>query len=273
MPELPEVETVRRGLEIAMAGHTLIKVQQRRPDLRRPFPPFFADRLTGRKIVALRRRAKYLTIDLDDGNVLLIHLGMSGRMLVGPISEAPFDKHDHVVFDTSNGQRVIFNDPRRFGVMDLFEAKDSHPLQHIGPEPLGEDFTAKALAARIKDKISPIKVVLLDQSVVAGIGNIYASEALFRAGIAPDRAACDIKKKEIEKLVPAVKQVLEEAIAAGGSSLKDHRQTNGELGYFQHSFKVYDREGLPCPDCRCKEGIRRMTQGGRSTFYCASKQR
>jgi formamidopyrimidine-DNA glycosylase len=274
MPELPEVETVRRGLEIAMAGQTLIKVLQRRPDLRRPFPPFFAERLTGRRIVALRRRAKYLTIDLDDGNVLLIHLGMSGRMLVGPVTGAPFDKHDHVVFDIANGQRVIFNDPRRFGVMDLFPAEQAHPLlSHLGPEPLDESFNAKSLAARIKDKISPIKVVLLDQTVVAGIGNIYASEALFRAGIAPDRAACDVKKKEIERLVPAVKQVLEEAIAAGGSSLKDHRQTNGELGYFQHSFKVYDREGLPCPDCGCKEGIRRMTQAGRSTFYCASKQR
>ena len=276
MPELPEVETVRRGLEIAMAGQTLISVLQRRPDLRRPFPPFFADRLTGRRIVALKRRAKYLTIETDDGNLLLIHLGMSGRMLVGPQDDAPLGRHDHVVFDLDNGQRVIFNDPRRFGVMDLFPAEEvaSHPLlMHLGPEPLGDDFTARSLAKRIKDKISPIKVVLLDQKVVAGIGNIYASEALYRAAISPDRAACDVKKREIEILVPAVKQVLEEAIAAGGSSLKDHRQTNGELGYFQHSFKVYDREGQPCPDCSCKEGIRRLTQAGRSTFYCASKQR
>jgi formamidopyrimidine-DNA glycosylase len=276
MPELPEVETVRRGLEIAMAGRTLLEVTQRRADLRRPFPPHFAERLKGRRVESLARRGKYLTLCLDDGNALLIHLGMSGRMLVGRKDERPLERHDHVLFDLDNGLRVIFNDPRRFGVMDLFPAEEtaSHPLlAGLGPEPLSAEFTPRALAGRIKGRITPIKVALLDQNVVAGIGNIYACEALFRAGIAPDRPAGEIKPGEIKRLVPAIKQVLEEAIAAGGSSLRDHRQTNGELGYFQHSFKVYDREGLPCPGCDCRTGIRRMIQAGRSTFYCAKKQR
>lgn len=276
MPELPEVETVRLGLEQAMAGRLLLRVMQRRPDLRRPFPPLFERRLTGRRIDSLSRRAKYLVLHLDDGAAVLVHLGMSGRMLVGRQSNDPFGTHDHVVFDLDDGGRVVFNDARRFGLMDLTETAllAAHPLlRDIGPEPLGEHFTAKLLAARIAGKSSPIKIVLLDQTVVAGIGNIYASEALFRSGINPLRAANSLKPAEIAKLVPAIQSVLLEAIAAGGSSLRDHRRPDGELGYFQHGFKVYDRESEPCPDCTCREGIQRIVQGGRSTFYCAKKQR
>jgi len=276
MPELPEVETVRLGLEQAMAGRVLLRVLQRRPDLRRPFPPRFEARLTGRRIETLSRRAKYLALHLDDGAAVLVHLGMSGRMLVGRQSNDPFGAHDHVVFDLDDGGRVVFNDARRFGLIDLTETAQllEHPLlRDIGPEPLGEAFTAKVLAGRIAGKSSAIKVVLLDQTVVAGIGNIYASEALYRAAINPERAANSLKPKEIAALVPAIQSVLTEAIAAGGSSLRDHRRPDGELGYFQHGFKVYDREGEPCPDCTCREGIRRLIQGGRSTFYCAKKQR
>lgn len=276
MPELPEVETVRLGLEQAMAGRLLLRVLQRRPDLRRPFPPLFESRLAGRRIETLSRRAKYLALHLDDGAAVLVHLGMSGRMLVGRQSNEPFGAHDHVVFDLDDGGRVVFNDARRFGLMDLTETAllPDHPLlRDIGPEPLGEAFTSKVLAGRIAGKSSPIKIVLLDQTVVAGIGNIYASEALFRAGIDPRRAANSLKPAEIAKLVPAIQSVLTEAIAAGGSSLRDHRRPDGELGYFQHGFKVYDREGGPCPGCTCKEGIQRIVQGGRSTFYCAKKQR
>jgi formamidopyrimidine-DNA glycosylase len=276
MPELPEVETVRLGLEQAMAGRLLSRVLQRRPDLRRPFPPLFAERLTGRRIDSLSRRAKYLALHLDDGAAVLVHLGMSGRMLVGRQTEQPFGAHDHVVFDLDDGGRVVFNDPRRFGLIDLTETAQlaEHPLlRDIGPEPLATAFTAKMLATRIAGRSSAIKVVLLDQTVVAGIGNIYASEALYRAGIGPERAANSLKPKEIAALVPAIQSVLTEAIAAGGSSLRDHRRPDGELGYFQHGFKVYDREGEPCPGCTCREGIRRIIQGGRSTFYCAKKQR
>jgi len=251
-------------------------VLQRRPDLRRPFPPRFEARLTGRRIETLSRRAKYLALHLDDGAAVLIHLGMSGRMLVGRQSNDPFGAHDHVVFDLDDGGRVVFNDARRFGLIDLTETSllSEHPLlRDIGPEPLGEAFTGSVLAGRIAGKSSAIKVVLLDQTVVAGIGNIYASEALYRAAINPTRAANSLKPKEIAALVPAIQSVLTEAIAAGGSSLRDHRRPDGELGYFQHGFKVYDREGEPCPDCTCREGIKRLIQGGRSTFYCAKKQR
>ena len=275
MPELPEVETVRRGLEIAMAGKRLIKVEQRRPDLRRPFPPDFALRLTGRRVESLARRAKYLTLHLDDSSVLLIHLGMSGRMLIGPIDTQAPGTHDHVRFEIEGGTRVVFNDARRFGLMDLFPlaALAAHPLlRDLGPEPLDDDFTAKELGVRIAGRSSAIKVVLLDQTVVAGIGNIYASEALFRAAIAPERPAETLTKKELARLVPAIKAVLQEAIAAGGSTLRDHRRPDGELGYFQHAFAVYDREGEPCPGCTCREGIRRLVQGGRATFYCAARQ-
>jgi formamidopyrimidine-DNA glycosylase len=276
MPELPEVETVRLGLEQAMAGRLLLRVMQRRPDLRRPFPPLFEKRLTGRRIDSLSRRAKYLVLHLDDGAAVLVHLGMSGRLLVGRQSNDPFGAHDHVVFDLDDGGRVVFNDARRFGLMDLTCSAllDEHPLlRDIGPEPLGDHFTPKLLASRIAGKSSAIKIVLLDQTVVAGIGNIYASEALYRAGIDPTRAAHSLKPAEIARLAPSIQAVLTEAIAAGGSSLRDHRRPDGELGYFQHGFKVYDREGEPCPGCTCRTGIQRIVQGGRSTFYCAKRQR
>jgi len=276
MPELPEVETVRLGLQIAMEGRVLSRVTQRRPDLRRPFPPLFAERLTGARIASLSRRAKYLALHLDGGTALLVHLGMSGRMLVGRQDEQAPGAHDHVIFDLSDGGRVVFNDARRFGLMDLTDSErlHEHPLlRDLGPEPLDDAFTARALFQGIAGRASAIKVVLLDQTVVAGIGNIYASEALYRAGIAPTREARSLKPREIDRLVPAIKDVLTEAIAAGGSSLRDHRRPDGELGYFQHGFKVYDREGEPCPGCDCREGIRRLVQGGRSTFYCAKRQR
>ena len=276
MPELPEVETVRRGLALALEGKRLARVEVRRPDLRRPFPARFAERLKGRRIEAFRRRAKYLLIRLDSDEDWLIHLGMSGRMLVGQGWPNELDTHDHVVVGAEDGTTVRFNDARRFGVMDLMAAADTevHPLiANIGPEPLEPAFDGPALAARLAGKSAPIKAALLDQRVVAGIGNIYASEALFRAGISPTREAGTVTGAKADKLVAAVKSVLAEAIEAGGSSLRDHRQTSGELGYFQHSFSVYEREGERCPTCRSKSGIRRLVQSGRSTFYCAKCQR
>ncbi len=207
---------------------------------------------------------------------MLVHLGMSGRLLVGQQDGQPPGTHDHVIFDLDDGGRVVFNDARRFGLMDLTDSAELHLhplLRDIGPEPLDEAFTAKVLASRIGGRSSAIKIVLLDQTVVAGIGNIYASEALYRAGISPLRDASSLRPRDLDNLVAAIKGVLTEAIAAGGSSLRDHRRPNGELGYFQHGFKVYDRAGEPCPDCTCRSGIERLVQGGRSTFYCAKKQR
>jgi formamidopyrimidine-DNA glycosylase len=276
MPELPEVETVRRGLAMALEGKRLSRVEVRRPDLRRPFPERFAERLMGRRIASFRRRAKYLLLGLDSDEDWLIHLGMSGRMLVGQGWPNELDAHDHVVIGAEDGTVVRFNDARRFGVMDLISAgeTETHPLiKDIGPEPLDAAFDGPALAARLKGKSAPIKAALLDQRVVAGIGNIYASEALFRAGISPTRKSGTIQGERAEKLMAAVKAVLNEAIKAGGSSLRDHRQTSGELGYFQHNFKVYGKDGKPCPVCRSKTGIRHLVQSGRSTFYCAKCQR
>jgi formamidopyrimidine-DNA glycosylase len=276
MPELPEVETVRRGLVLALEGKRLARVEVRRPDLRRPFPERFAERLKGRRIRTLRRRAKYLLLGLDSNEDWLIHLGMSGRMLVGQGWPNELDTHDHVVIGAEDGTVVRFNDARRFGVMDLMAATDTaaHPLlAGLGPEPLDPSFDGPALAKRLAGKAAPIKAALLDQRVVAGIGNIYASEALFRAGISPTRKSGTIQGTRAEKLAAAVKAVLSEAIEAGGSSLRDHRQTSGELGYFQHSFAVYEKEGTRCPVCRSKAGIRRLVQSGRSTFYCARCQR
>ena len=276
MPELPEVETVRRGLALALEGKRLTRVEVRRPDLRRPFPPRFAERLKGRRIQKLRRRAKYLLIRLDSNEDWLIHLGMSGRMLVGQGWPNELDAHDHVVVGTEDGTVVRFNDARRFGVMDLVPAHetDTHPLlAGLGPEPLDKAFDGPSLAARLAGKAAPIKAALLDQRVVAGIGNIYASEALFRAGISPTRKAGTVQGPRAAKLTAAIKSVLTEAIAAGGSSLRDHRQTSGELGYFQHRFAVYEREGEPCPTCGGRARIKRLVQSGRSTFYCAKCQR
>lgn len=280
MPELPEVETVARGLAAVWEGRTLARVTCRRPDLRKPLPPDFTERLSGRPIESVGRRAKYLLVRLGGGLVMLGHLGMSGRMVISKGRNEPPGPHDHVEFVTTDGTMVTFCDPRRFGLLDLCEAGglDCHPLlAGLGPEPLDDAFTAAVLAERLAGKNTPIKAALLDQTLVAGLGNIYVSESLFRARILPTRSAGSLTRKEIDLLVPAIKDVLRAAIAAGGSSLKDHVQPTGELGYFQHSFAVYDREGQPCPDCDCDVtktgGVQRIVQSGRSTFYCAKKQR
>lgn len=276
MPELPEVETVMRGLMPRLEGRVLAHVEALRPDLRWPLPQDFARRLTGRRAIGLRRRAKYILVDLDDGNSWLIHLGMSGRMLLSDGAEPVPEAHDHVVVRTDDGWWLRFNDARRFGMMDLWPTADveNHRLlAGIGPEPLGNAFSAAVLEAALEGRHSPIKTALLDQKVVAGIGNIYACEALHRARIAPKRLALNVRGARAEALVAAVGAVLTDAIAAGGSSLRDHRQTSGELGYFQHAFRVYDREGERCPTEGCRGTIRRIVQTGRSTFYCPSCQR
>jgi formamidopyrimidine-DNA glycosylase len=280
MPELPEVETVRRGLALRLEGRRLARVRQNRPDLRFPLPADFAARLQGRRVEAVKRRAKYLLLDLEDGTVLLAHLGMSGRMLVERVEEAVSEPHDHVVFETDDGWVVRFNDARRFGIMDLAERSTvfSHPLlAGLGPEPLEPEFDGPRLANALAGRATSIKAALLDQRIVAGLGNIYVSEILHRAGISPRRRAGSISGPRAERLAAAVKSVLAEAVAAGGSSLRDYVQTSGELGYFQHRWAVYDREGKACPDCDCDPaktgGIRRITQGGRSTFYCPRRQR
>jgi len=283
VPELPEVETVRRGLLPVMEGAVIAKADVNRPDLRWPFPKDMAARLTGQRVMRLRRRSKYILADLSSGETLLVHLGMSGRMLVSgdPLGHfvhthpAP-EKHDHVVLNMANGARITFNDPRRFGAMDLLETahQDSHKLlRNIGPEPFGNDFHAAHLVSAFKNRMSPVKSVLLDQKTVAGLGNIYVCEALFRAKIHPTRKAGRIAAARVEVLVPIIRDVLQEAIEAGGSSLRDFRQADGELGYFQHSFDVYGREGAPCRTADCERNISRIVQSGRSTFYCAQCQR
>ena len=279
MPELPEVETVTRGLTPVMEGRVVNHVVQRRANLRFPFPEGFVDRMAGRTINQLTRRAKYILGYLDDGQVLLIHLGMSGRMTIHNDPNVPIPdagKHDHVDFVMADGAVVRFNDPRRFGVITLIaggEVATHKMLAGIGPEPLGNAFNAEILAAGITKRASPIKTVLLDQKLVAGLGNIYVCEALFRSGIAPDRLAKDLKPGEIERLYREIRLVLEDAIAAGGSSLKDYRQSNGELGYFQHNFRVYGREGETCIADGCGTTIERIVQAGRSTFFCPSCQK
>ncbi len=283
MPELPEVETVRRGLLPVMEGLVILSAQVNRPDLRWPFPVNMADRLTGKRILALRRRSKYILADLDSGETLLIHLGMSGRMLISGQSLGAFHhahpapaKHDHVVLDMEGGARVTFNDARRFGAMDLLPTAtaEAHPLLvSIGPEPLGNSFNESYLEAALKNRATPIKSALLDQHVVAGLGNIYVCETLYRARIAPQTKAGQIAAANVRGLVPIIRQVLIEAIDAGGSSLRDYRQADGELGYFQHAFQVYGREGQPCQSQGCGSVIARIVQSGRSSFYCPTCQR
>ncbi len=283
MPELPEVETVRMGLLPLMEGRVIETAQVNRPDLRWPFPPRMAERLTGAQVLRLRRRSKYILADLSTAETLLIHLGMSGRMLISGAAVGQFHhdhpapaKHDHVVLDMQGGARVTFNDARRFGAMDLLDTAtaDQHPLlSTIGPEPLGNDFNEAHLANRLKNRATPIKTALLDQHNVAGLGNIYVCEVLFRAQISPLRLARDISQTEVQRLVPIIRDVLSEAIAAGGSSLRDYRQADGELGYFQHTFRVYDREGAPCPTAGCTAEITRTVQSGRSSFHCPTCQR
>ncbi len=276
MPELPEVETVRRGLLPVMEGQRIDRAQVNRPDLRWPLPDRMADRLTGATVTALRRRSKYILADLDSGETLLIHLGMSGRILISGQMVGDFhhdhpvaQKHDHVVFDMGNGARITFNDARRFGAMDLMATltADAHPLlARLGPEPLGNAFDEAYLAQRLKGRMTPIKSALLDQTVIAGLGNIYVCEALYRARISPLRLAASLSAADTAALVPIIRDVLTEAITAGGSSLRDYRQTDGELGYFQHRFAVYDHEGDPCP--LCANPILRTVQSGRSSFHC-----
>jgi len=293
MPELPEVETVRRGLQPVMEGAKIIKAEARRKDLRFPFQKDFVARLTGQTVTGLGRRAKYLLADLASGDVLLMHLGMSGSFRVQSASEAQTPgqfhhlrgkngAHDHVVFHMSSGSDIVFNDPRRFGYMKIIarHALEAEPLlKGLGPEPLGNEFDADMLARSLVGKATSLKAALLDQRVVAGLGNIYVCEALYRAHLSPRRHASTLATRKGEpndharRLVDAIHAVLNEAIKAGGSSLRDHRQTSGELGYFQHSFQVYDREGEPCGTPGCGGIIRRFTQNGRSTFWCPKCQK
>jgi formamidopyrimidine-DNA glycosylase len=281
MPELPEVETVRRGLAPVLEGARIALACVNRPDLRWPLPDRMADRLTGRRVLALRRRSKYILADLDQGETLLVHLGMSGRMLVSGAMLGQFhhdhpapQKHDHVVLHMESGARVTFNDARRFGAMDLMPTGGAHPLlDGLGPEPFGNDFNEPYLVDRLKGRRTPIKAALLDQRIVAGLGNIYVAETLFRARISPLRLAGDLAPKAVRALVPVIRDVLAEAIEAGGSSLRDFRQANGELGYFSKHFQVYDREGAACETPGCKGTITRAVQSGRSSFWCPRCQR
>src|SRR5574337_6425 len=290
MPELPEVETVRRGLEPAMLGAHIDNVEARRADMRFPFPPRFRERLTGKRVVELARRGKFLLFRLDSGETLIAHLGMSGSFRVeaeAPLGAFNYDRskdpsHDHVVFHLDTGKIVTYNDPRRFGFMDLAQdgALDAHPrLAGLGVEPLSPEFGAACLARLFANSRAPLKSALLDQRRIAGLGNIYVCEALFRARLAPSRPANVLANARggpsfaARALAPAIRGVLEEAIEAGGSTLRDHRQADGELGYFQHSFAVYGREGLACVRPRCRGTILRGQHSGRSTFYCCACQK
>jgi formamidopyrimidine-DNA glycosylase len=278
LPELPEVETVRRGLAPVLEGRRITGAETRRPDLRWPFPPRFAARLVGARVDTLRRRSKYLLADLGTGETLIVHLGMSGRLLISGLGVGAFHhaigastKHDHVVLEVEGGARITYNDPRRFGAMDLWPTGDleSHRLlAGLGPEPLGNTFSAAYLAARLAGRATSVKAVLLDQRAVAGLGNIYVCEALWRARISPLRFAKDLTDGEVAALAIAIREVLVAAIAAGGSSLRDYRQADGELGYFQHAFAVYGRDGEPCLRAGCSGAVARLVQSGRSSFHC-----
>ena len=299
MPELPEVETVRRGLEPVLVGNTFARVEQRRPDLRFPLPGQFAERLTGRVIERLDRRAKYLLARLDDGQVLIMHLGMTGRFVIERAdgdrtepgdfvhdatasSQFGFPKHEHIVFHLEDGSTIRYSDVRRFGIMDIADPGqlESHALfASLGIEPLGDELAPAWLAARLKGKTTSIKAALLDQRLIAGLGNIYVCEALHRAQLSPKRRAGTLATKtgrpteKTSALVQAITSVLRDAIRAGGSSLRDYRHTDGRLGRFQHRFRVYGRAGEPCMRRGCNGTLRRITQGGRSTFYCPICQR
>lgn len=278
MPELPEVEIVCRGLAHWLEGRRIGRVMQRRPDLRFPLPKGLPKRLEGRRVLRVARRAKFILMHLDDAHVLVCHLGMSGRMLVSQGPLPALDPHDHVLIETEEGAFIRFNDSRRFGFMDLVPEPDlaRHKLlAGLGPEPLAGSFDGPLLASALGGKTTPIKSALVDQRIVAGLGNIYASEALFWAAISPRRPARTVRGERADRLAAAIKRVLTEAIAAGGSSLRDFVQISGELGYFQHRWAVYDKEGQTCPLCdRTGRGcIRRIVQSGRSTFYCARRQR
>jgi formamidopyrimidine-DNA glycosylase len=280
MPELPEVETVMRGLALRLEGRTIRHAALSRGDLRRTIPSGLAERLTGARVIGFRRRGKYILMRLSDGESLLIHLGMSGRMairLLG-VNDIDREKHEHLIMETDEGWRIGLIDPRRFGLLDLMPtvAEDEHVLlRDMGPEPLDDAFTVAILSAALTGRRTPIKAALLDQRIVAGLGNIYVSEALFRAEISPRRLAGSVPGRRAARLVPAIKATLREAIAAGGSSLRDYVQPDGELGYFQHAWKVYGRPGMACERCpgapACA-GIKRIVQAGRSTFFCPRTQ-
>lgn len=293
MPELPEVETVRRGLEPAMLGEVFARVEQKRPDLRFPLPERFVERLTGRRVESLSRRAKYLIADLDDGNALVMHLGMSGRFVVEAPGTPPTEpgayyneigrhlQHDHVVFHIGTGARVTYNDVRRFGFMDIVPRAELAASKHfagMGIEPLGNELSGAVLARLFAGKLAPLKAALLDQRLVAGLGNIYVCEALFRAGLHPEAPAGSIAtsagepEEKAHLLARIIRDVLEEAIVAGGSTLRDFAHADGSLGYFQHRFKVYDREGELCTTLGCGAPVKRLVQSGRSTFYCENCQ-
>ena len=279
MPELPEVETVMRGLQRRLEGRTIVRVTVHRPDLRWPLPEGLEQRLTGARITSFRRRAKYILMRLDGGDSVLLHLGMSGRIVLSPVRPNMPTPHEHLVLETDDGWRMGFVDPRRFGSIDLVATRleDAHKLlAELGPEPLDETFTPARLTAALMGKRTPIKAALLDQKVVAGLGNIYVCEALFRSRLSPLRLAYTIPGTRAARLVPAIKETLQEAIAAGGSSLRDYVQPDGELGYFQNAWKVYGREAEACERCPGRPacpGIRRVTQSARSTFYCPRSQR
>jgi formamidopyrimidine-DNA glycosylase len=283
MPELPEVETVLRGISPILEGNQIDYAQVNRPDLRRPFPNNLAKRLKNRKINFLHRRSKYILIDLSGGETLIMHLGMSGRIMISQKVAGTFhhntnhsQKHDHFVLHLKDNHQLTFNDPRRFGVIDLLRTENlelSGMLSQIGPEPLSNSFNEAYFVSTLRLKKTNIKSALLDQRVVAGLGNIYVCEALFRAGISPKRQALRISHKKLSSLVPIIKEILLEAISSGGSSLRDFRNASGDLGYFQHSFDVYGREDQDCYNPECDSKIKRITQAGRSSFYCSNCQR
>ena len=283
MPELPEVETVLRGISPILEGNQIDYAQVNRPDLRRPFPNNLAKRLKNRKINFLHRRSKYILIDLSGGETLIMHLGMSGRIMISQKVAGTFhhntnhsQKHDHFVLHLKDNHQLTFNDPRRFGVIDLLRTENlelSGMLSQIGPEPLSNSFNEAYFVSTMRLKKTNIKSALLDQRVVAGLGNIYVCEALFRAGISPKRQALRISHKKLSSLVPIIKEILLEAISSGGSSLRDFRNASGDLGYFQHSFDVYGREDQDCYNTECDSKIKRITQAGRSSFYCSNCQR
>ena len=275
MPELPEVETVIRGMQPALEGKKLINVEARCDSLRWRIPKNFADRLRGRRVINIARRAKYILWYLDDETVMILHLGMSGRISITAKRPSRIEKHDHLIFTTEEGTVIRFNDARRFGMVDL-SVSDS-VLQHrllkqLGPEPLSNDFTELSFRQKLRSKKTSIKNALLDQRVVAGLGNIYVCESLFRSNISPRRLALNVKGKRLKNLSINIREVLNEAILAGGSSLRDHAQTNGDIGYFQHNFMVYGREGQACKKNGCDNKVSRIIQSGRSTFYCAKCQ-
>jgi formamidopyrimidine-DNA glycosylase len=281
MPELPEVETVRRGLAPAMEGKRILRVETRRKDLRFPFPANFNQRIEGAKLSHMGRRAKYLVAELSNGEALIMHLGMTGRFTVHGKTPGKFhhdaggdEKHDHVVFEMQGGARVVFNDARRFGFMDLWPTETLStyaPFAGMGPEPISNAFSGAYLHEAFRGKKTPVKSALLDQNVVAGLGNIYVCEALHRSGISPKKLAGAIRRDRLELLAVEVRKVIEEAILAGGSTISDYKSTGGELGYFQHAFRIYDREGEPC--LTCERPVKRIVQSGRSTFYCAACQK